>query len=84
LVDAQVRQLQKAREQERITAIKEGRLDDPTVPKRLEDAITVVGTCRDMCPRFERYRRERENNLFEWEIVRTVLPLLPNAPGRLL
>jgi hypothetical protein len=23
----------------------------------------------DMCPRFERYRRERENNLFEWEIV---------------
>ena len=23
----------------------------------------------DMCPRFERYRRERENNLTEWEVV---------------
>jgi hypothetical protein len=45
-------------------------MDDPLVPKRLEDAITMVGTCMDMCPRFERYRRERENNLFEWETVR--------------
>lgn len=46
-------------------------MDDPLVPKRLEDAITMVGTCMDMCPRFERYRRERENNLFEWETVRS-------------
>ncbi|KAG1858520.1 SAC3/GANP/Nin1/mts3/eIF-3 p25 family-domain-containing protein [Suillus subluteus] len=59
----------KAREVERKTAIAEGKMDDPNVPKRLEDAITMVGTCMDMCPRFERYRRERENNLFEWEIV---------------
>lgn len=44
-------------------------MDDPLKPKRLEDAITMVGTCMDMCPRFERYRRERENNLFEWEMV---------------
>lgn len=51
-------------------------MDDPAVPKRLEDAITVVGTCTDMCPRFERYRRERENNLFQWETVcsRAILP----------
>lgn len=48
-------------------------MDDPLVPKRLEDAITMVGTCMDMCPRFERYRRERENNLFEWETVCPVL-----------
>jgi len=48
-------------------------MDDPNVAKRLEDAITMVGTCMDMCPRFERYRRERENNLFEWEIVRELL-----------
>lgn len=59
----------KAREVERKTAIAEGKMDDPNVAKRLEDAITMVGTCMDMCPRFERYRRERENNLFEWEIV---------------
>ena len=47
-------------------------MDDPNVPKRLEDAITMVGTCLDMCPRFERYRRERENNLDRWEVVRDV------------
>jgi hypothetical protein len=45
-------------------------MDDPLVPKRLDEAITMVGTCTDMCPRFERYRRERENNLFNWEVVR--------------
>jgi hypothetical protein len=61
--------LVKAREIERKKAIAEGKMDDPLVPKRLEDAITLVGTCMDMCPRFERYRRERENNLFEWETV---------------
>ena len=58
------------REVERKKAIAEGKMDDPLVPKRLEDAITMVGTCMDMCPRFERYRRERENNLDKWESVR--------------
>lgn len=47
-------------------------MDDPLVPKRLDEAITMVGTCMDMCPRFERYRRERENNLFNWEVVRVL------------
>ncbi|GLB42874.1 putative SAC3/GANP family protein [Lyophyllum shimeji] len=61
--------LVKARELERKQAIAEGKMDDPSIPKRLEDAICVVGTCMDMCPRFERYRRERENNLFEWETI---------------
>ncbi|KAF9495569.1 hypothetical protein BDN71DRAFT_1589686 [Pleurotus eryngii] len=61
--------LVKAREVERKKAIAEGKMDDPLVPKRLEDAITMVGTCMDMCPRFERYRRERENNLTEWETI---------------
>ncbi|KAG6919686.1 hypothetical protein DXG01_002629 [Tephrocybe rancida] len=61
--------LAKAREVERKKAIAEGKMDDPSVPKRLEDAITIVGTCTDMCPRFERYRRERENNLFQWETI---------------
>ncbi|RDB21797.1 SAC3 family protein 1 [Hypsizygus marmoreus] len=62
-------ELVKARELERKKAIAEGKMDDPAVPKRLDDAISVVGTCLDMCPRFERYRRERENNLFEWETI---------------
>ena len=60
----------KAREVERKKAIAEGKMDDPLVPKRLDQAITMVGTCMDMCPRFERYRRERENNLDRWEVVR--------------
>lgn len=59
------------REAERTRAIREGKMDDPMVPKRLEDAITIVGTCPDMCPEFERYRRERENNLDKWECVRS-------------
>lgn len=63
----------KAREVERKRAIADGKMDDPLTPKRLEDAISVVGTCMDMCPRFERYRRERENNLFEWEVVSCIL-----------
>ncbi|THH15580.1 hypothetical protein EW146_g4914 [Bondarzewia mesenterica] len=62
-------ELVKARELERKKAIAEGKMDDPLVPKRLDEAITMVGTCMDMCPRFERYRRERENNLFEWEVI---------------
>ncbi|KAJ4481245.1 SAC3/GANP/Nin1/mts3/eIF-3 p25 family-domain-containing protein [Lentinula aciculospora] len=44
-------------------------MDDPLVPKRLSEAITMVGTCPDMCPRFERYRRERSNNLFPCETL---------------
>ncbi|KAM5541518.1 hypothetical protein V8D89_004708 [Ganoderma adspersum] len=63
------RELVRQREVERKKAIAEGKMDDPLVPKRLEDAITMVGTCMDMCPRFERYRRERENNLDKWELV---------------
>ena len=51
-------------------------MDDPLVPKRLDDAITMVGTCVDMCPRFERYRREWENNPFNWEVVRIRLVFL--------
>ncbi|KAI0287164.1 SAC3/GANP/Nin1/mts3/eIF-3 p25 family-domain-containing protein [Russula brevipes] len=62
-------ELVRAREAEKKKAIAEGKMDDPLVPKRLDEAITMVGTCMDMCPRFERYRRERENNLFNWEVI---------------
>ena len=70
------KKLVKAREAERARAIREGKMDDPLKPKRLEDAITIVGTCMDMCPEFERYRRERENNLDKWECVRSLLSLI--------
>ena len=49
--------------------IAEKKISDPDVPMRLADAIIPVGTCVDMCPRFERYRREREHNLDRWEVV---------------
>uniref|UniRef100_A0A8H7XKZ3 SAC3/GANP/THP3 conserved domain-containing protein n=1 Tax=Psilocybe cubensis TaxID=181762 RepID=A0A8H7XKZ3_PSICU len=62
-------ELVKAREIERKKAIAEGKMDNLLVPKRLEDAISIVGTCMHTCPRFERYRRERENNLFERETI---------------
>ncbi|KAJ3822501.1 hypothetical protein EV361DRAFT_912344 [Lentinula raphanica] len=43
-------------------------MNDPLTPKRLSDAITMVGPCLDLCPRFERHRCERSNNLFNpWE-----------------
>ncbi|EJF59439.1 hypothetical protein DICSQDRAFT_156285 [Dichomitus squalens LYAD-421 SS1] len=67
--EAFYKELVRQREIERKKAIVEGKMDDPNVPKRLEDAITMVGTCMDMCPRFERYRRERENNLDKWETI---------------
>lgn len=67
--EAFYQRLVREREAERKRAIAEGKMDDPLVAKRLEDAICVVGTCMDMCPRFERYRRERENNLDRLELV---------------
>ena len=70
-----VLQLVKAREVERRKVIADGKMDDPLVPKRLDEAITMVGTCMDMCPEFERYRRERQNNLDRWEVVRVLLSL---------
>jgi hypothetical protein len=51
-------------------------MDDPLVPERLDEAITMAGTCVDMCPRFECYHRKRENKLFNWEVVRIRLALL--------
>ncbi|TFK81944.1 hypothetical protein K466DRAFT_590907 [Polyporus arcularius HHB13444] len=62
-------ELLRQRDIEKKKAIAEGMMDDPLVPKRLDEAITMVGTCMDMCPRFERYRREKENNLDKWEVI---------------
>lgn len=50
-------QLKKDRDHERRDAIKNGSLADPDKPTSLANAITPVGTCEDMCPRFERVER---------------------------
>ncbi|OCK85485.1 hypothetical protein K432DRAFT_277775, partial [Lepidopterella palustris CBS 459.81] len=56
--------LKKKREQERRDAIAQNLMQDPNKPRSLADAITLVGTCPDMCPEFERVQRvvEREVN----------------------
>lgn len=61
--------MKKEREHLRKMYIKKGLIDDPDKPRRLEDAITFVGECQDMCPEFERYEREYQKNLDKFEIV---------------
>lgn len=43
----------KYREKVRVSLIKANLLDDPNVPKKLEDAIDFKGTCDEMCPEYE-------------------------------
>ncbi|KAJ1927330.1 actin cytoskeleton and mitosis protein [Tieghemiomyces parasiticus] len=55
----------RARERERCVAL--GLIPDPNVPRSLDDAITLIGTCQDMCPLFEREEREYQNNVERFE-----------------
>ncbi|KAL8865152.1 MAG: hypothetical protein Q9174_007045 [Haloplaca sp. 1 TL-2023] len=45
------------RTQERKDAIRNGLLADPEKPTTLANAITIVGTCQDMCADYERVQR---------------------------
>lgn len=49
--------------------IKENKMDDPDKKYRIEDARSIVGECNDMCPEYERYEREYQNGLMEFEKV---------------
>ncbi|KTW31690.1 uncharacterized protein T551_00951 [Pneumocystis jirovecii RU7] len=60
--------LKPEREREREEATRLGLIDDPNKPKRLHQALTFIGTCKDMCPLFEREEREYQKNLERWEI----------------
>lgn len=51
--------------------IREGLLADPDKPTALKDAITIVGTCEDMCPLFERVQRIVEQTVDKYEMVRS-------------
>ncbi|KAI9661442.1 MAG: hypothetical protein M1829_006273 [Trizodia sp. TS-e1964] len=55
--------LKKLRERERSLAIANNLIDDPDKPKLLSEAITFVGTCPDMCPKFERIGRIVQNGI---------------------
>jgi len=62
-------QMKKDRVRERRDAIANGTIDDPDVPKRLEDALDFVGTCMDMCPEFERVERSVQHSVDPLELV---------------
>ncbi|ANB13195.1 Sac3p [Sugiyamaella lignohabitans] len=55
------------REKERQEMESRGLVDRQDVKKKLQDAITFVGSCTDMCPIFERVRRTYENNVKQLE-----------------
>ncbi|GME29008.1 SAC3/GANP/Nin1/mts3/eIF-3 p25 [Neofusicoccum parvum] len=52
---------------ERKHAIAHGLIQDPDKPRRLEDAITIVGTCPDMCAEYERVERVVQKDIWELE-----------------
>jgi hypothetical protein len=76
--------MKERRVQERKAAIQAGTIPDPDKPRRLEDAITFVGTCMDMCPEFERYEREFQLNIEKFERVKRQLALIPYGFGSVL
>ncbi|KAL8721177.1 MAG: hypothetical protein Q9225_002102 [Loekoesia sp. 1 TL-2023] len=51
------RTLEEQRKQERKDAIRGGLLADPDKPTTLANAITIIGTCQDMCAEHERVQR---------------------------
>lgn len=61
--------------------IREGLLADPDKPTTLADAITIVGTCEDMCPMHERVERIVQQMVDKCEKVRRIGAL---RYGRLL
>ncbi|KAG7665342.1 SAC3 [[Candida] subhashii] len=56
-------QFQKLRDIERKKMEELGLVDAENIAKDLNDAITFQGSCLDMCPVFERVRRQLENNV---------------------
>ena len=64
--------------------IQNGLLADPNKPTTLENAITIVGTCQDMCPVHERVERIVQQMVDKCEKVRSDMivscwPLLRSA-----
>ena len=50
-------------------AIREGRMTRPGTQIAYSDRIDILGTCPDMCPRFERVRRDRFQIVDKLELV---------------
>ncbi|GAA5881217.1 hypothetical protein JCM16303_004846 [Sporobolomyces ruberrimus] len=56
-------ELKPLREEQRLRAIKQGLIPDPSKPMRLDQATDFEGTCMEMCPEWEREEREYQNNV---------------------
>lgn len=59
--------LKKMRDTERTIMENKGLVDKAELSKDLNDAIIFQGTCQDMCPIFERARRNVEYTVFSYE-----------------
>ncbi|CCE62228.1 hypothetical protein TPHA_0C00720 [Tetrapisispora phaffii CBS 4417] len=59
--------LKKMRDNERKVMEKKGLVDKADFAKDLNDAIVFQGTCQDMCPIFERARRNVEYTVYSYE-----------------
>ena len=62
-------QLKAMRPSMRAHSIKHKLISDPEHRTDLTGAITVVGTCLDMCPEYERHEREFQKDVDDWEKV---------------
>ncbi|GAA5937683.1 Sac3p [Sporobolomyces koalae] len=56
-------ELKPLREEQRLEAIEQGLIPDPSKPMRLDQATDFEGTCDEMCPEWEREEREYQNNV---------------------
>lgn len=61
--------LKKMRDVERKIMEKKNLVDKPDLAKNLNDAIIFQGTCLDMCPIFERARRNVEHTVYSYEKI---------------
>ncbi|KAJ1969304.1 actin cytoskeleton and mitosis protein [Dispira parvispora] len=69
MANNQYLELKDSREREREACIRQGLIPDPLKRQDLASAITLVGTCQDMCPLFEREEREYKNNVEKFEYI---------------
>lgn len=60
-------EMNEMRDRERTEMEKRKLVDNSDIRKNLDDAIVFIGSCKQMCPVFERVRRAHENNVLSVE-----------------
>lgn len=67
--DKRLQLLKQRRLVETQQSIKNGTMADPDVKRHISEAITLIGTCQDMCPEYERVTRMVQNDVWAQEYV---------------